>query len=221
LNGLLAIPIGYFWFYLLGILETLGVTKEDNIFRVNNTVSLLKFHSSKHNSDSAKYNIYRSSSKDAFKVFLTVTEKWTKRLGLNGYFYLLNLSPLAAPAITYNIQDIAHIETRYRGAFAPAGPPPGEEVWPIMNLAVASKIVVNNYGVHKHNFSAIPVSFLWDWLHIRNTANVAACITINGVFMACFRSLEQSLEYLDVPKETFSTPPTKAVANTTWKKVMY
>lgn len=220
LNGVLAIPIGYLQLYLFTMLEKLGVKKEDNIFRVNNTVSLLKFHASKHSLDSAKYNIYRSDSDNAFKAFLSMTEKWTKRLGLDGYFYLLNMSPLAAPAITYNIKDIANVEARYRGAFAPAGPPPGEDIWPIMNLAVASKIVVNNYGVHKHNFSARPVSFLWDWLHIRNTANVAACITINGVFMACFRSLEPSLELLDVPKETFPTPPTKAIANTTWNKIM-
>ena len=220
LNGLLAIPIGYLQFYLFSILEAIGFTREQNIFRVNNTVSLLKFHASKHCNDRAKYNIYRSDSKSAFKDFLSVTEKWTKRLGLDGYFYLLNLSPLAAPAMTYNIQDIANVEARYRGAFAPAGPPPGEEIWPIMNLAVASKTVVNNYGMHKHNFSAKPVCFAWDWLHIRNTANVAACITINGVFISCFRGLEQSLELLVIPKESFPTPPTKATANTTWNKIM-
>ena len=220
LNGLLAIPIGYMQLYLYSILETLGVKKENNIFRVNNMASLLKFHASKHSLDSAKYNIYRSESKDAFKVFLSVAEKWTKRLGLDGYFYLLNLSPLAAPAITYNIQDIAKLETRYRGAFAPAGPPPGAEIWPILNLALASKIVINNYGVHKHNFSAKPISFIWDWLHIRNTAHLCACITINGVSMACFRGLESSLELLDVPTETFPSTPTKAIANTSWNKEM-
>ena len=220
LHGLLAIPIGYLQLYMFSILESMGVKKENNIFRVNNSVSLLKFHASKHSLDSAKYNVYRSDSKGAFKEFLSVTEKWTKNLGLDGYFYLLNLSPLVAPAMTYNIQDISNIEARYRGTFAPAGSPPGEDVWSIMNFAIASKIVINNYGIHKHNFSAKPVSFLWDWLHVRNTANVAACITINGVFMSCFRGLEQSLELLDIPKVTFPTPPTKATANTTWNKIM-
>ena len=220
LNGVLAIPIGYFQLYLFSLLEKLGLKKEDNLFRVNNAVSLLKFHASKHRLDSAKYKIYRSNSKDAFKVFLGVTETWAKRLGLDGYFYLLNLSPLAAPAITYNIQDIVNVDARYRGAFAPAGPPPSEDIWPLLNFTIASKVIVNNYGVHRHNFDARPVSFLWDWLHVRSTANAAVCITINEVFILCFRSLEQSIELLDVPKETFPTPPTKAIANTTWNKVM-
>ena len=221
LHGLLAIPIGYLLFYLSNILEALGAKKEDNIFRVNSTVSLLKFHASKHSLDSATYHIYRSDfPKDAFKIFLNVTEKWTKRLGLDGYFYLLNMSPMAAPSITNNIQDISNIEARYRGAFAPAGPPPGPDIWPIINLALASKIAVNNYGVHKHNFSAKPVAFLWDWLHIRNSVHLAACITINGVFISCFRGLEPSFELLEIPKETFPTPPTEATANSTWNKIM-
>ena len=220
LNGLLAIPVGYIQFYLFSILEKLGVKKESNDFRVNSSATLLKFHDSKYSLESAKYELFRSDSKDAFKIFISVAEEWTKRLGLKGYFFLLNVSPLAAPAITYNIRDIINVETRYRSAFAPAGPPPGEDVWPIVNFAVASKIAINNYGAHKHNFSAKPVSFLWDWLHIRNSVHLAACITINGVFMACFRGLEPSFELLEVPKETFSTPPTKAIANTTWNKTM-
>ena len=221
LNGVLAIPIGYLQLYLFSLLEKLGLKKEDNLFRVNNTVLLLKFHASKHSLDSATYHIYRSDSpKNAFKAFLSVAEKWTKRLGLDGYFYLLNVSPMAAPSITYNIQDISKIEARYRGAFAPTGPPPGADLWPIINIALASKIVVNNYGVHKHNFSAKPVSFLWDWLHVRNTTNAAVCITINGVFISCFRGLEQSFALLDIPVETFPNPPTKATANTAWNKIM-
>ena len=220
LTDLLAIPIGYMQFYLLGILEKMGIRKESNIFRVNSIASLLKFHESKHSLESAKYKLYRSDSKGAFKVFLSMVEKWTKRLGLDSYYLLLNVSPLAAAAITYNIKDITNVKARYRCAFVPEGPPPGEDIWAALNFITASKILVNNYGVHKHNFSAKPVSYLWDWLHIRSSFNTAACITINGVFMACYRGLEPSMELLEVPTETFPTSPTRATANITWNKIM-
>lgn len=220
MKGLLAIANGYLQFYLFNILETLGLTSDSNIFSVNNTVSLLKFHASKHKLHNATYHIYRSNCRNAFRVFLHVTEKWTESLGLHGYFYLINESPLAAPAITSNIKDISNIKARHRGAFAPAGPPPGKDIWPFINLTLASMIAINNYGVHTHNFNAKPVAFLWDWLHIRNTVHLAACITINGVFISCFRGLEQSFDFLDIPKETFPTPPVKAIANTAWNRIM-
>jgi hypothetical protein len=220
LNGMLAIPFGYIQLYLYTLLEQLGMKQKADIFKVNNTVSLLKFHSTKYGNDAAKYNLYRSEAKDAFKTFLNVAEKWTKKVGLDGYFYLINMSPFAAPAITYDINDVANVKTRYHNAFAPAGPPPGEDIWKIMNFAIASKTVINNYGKHKHNFTAKPISFIWDWLHVRNTAHLAACITINGVFLSCFRGLEASLEQLEVPKETFPFPPAESVANVTWNKTM-
>lgn len=46
------------------------------------------------------------------------------------------------------------------------------------------------YRAHKHNFSAKPVCFFWDWLHIRNKVHSAASITIAGVFVSCFRGFE-------------------------------
>ena len=85
LNGLLAIPVGYMQFYLFSILEKLGVKKESNDFRVNSSATLLKFHDSKYSLESAKYELFRSDSKDAFKIFISVAEEWTKRLGLKGY----------------------------------------------------------------------------------------------------------------------------------------
>jgi hypothetical protein len=220
LHGLFAIPFGYLQLYFLNLFEHLGYKHTTNVFRVNNVVSLLKFHSSEHRNDDGTYHLYRSDAPNAFKTFLGVVEKWTNNLGLHGYFYLINLSPFAAPAITYNIQDISSITTRYDNAFAPAGPPPGEDIWKIMNFAVADKICINNYGRHKHNFSVKPVSFVWDWMYLRNTANVAACITINGVFMSCFRGLDSSLEMLSAPVETFPSKPGTTVANVSWKKNM-
>jgi hypothetical protein len=220
LNGKLAIPLGYIQLYLYTLLEQLGMKQQADIYKVNNTVSLLKFHSTNHSNDAAKYRLYRSDAKDAFKKFLNVVEKWTKNVGFNGYFYLINMSPFAAPAITYNINDLANVKTRYHNAFAPAGPPPGEDIWKIMNFSIVSKTVINNYGNHKHNFTAKPVSFIWDWLHLRNTALLAACITINGVFLSCFRGLESSLEQLEVPKETFPFPPAESIANITWNETM-
>lgn len=220
MNGLLAIPYGYMMLYMYTLLDKMGVKKEDNMFRVNSVVSLLKFHDSPNSNESARYQLYRTETKGAFRTFLTIVEEWTQRLGLDGYFYLVNVSPFAAPAITYNIQDISNIERRNRNTFAPPGPPPGEDIWKTMNYTVASKMVINNYGAHKHNFSAKPISFLWDWLDVRNSAHLSACITINGVLLTCFRGLESSFDLLSVPEETFASPPTKAIANTTWRKTM-
>ena len=149
-----------------------------------------------------------------------MVKKWKESLGLDGYFYLLSSSPFAAPAITCRLEDIGSSDKRYDGAFAPAGPPPGEELWKVMNLAIAGKIIFNNYGVHKHNFAAKPVTFLWDWLYVRNSAYLAACITINGVCMTCFRGLESSLWLLDCQREKFTSPPTTATANTSWNETM-
>ena len=119
-----------------------------------------------------------------------------------------------------NIYDISNIKERYRHAIAPAGPPPGADIWPIMNFVVAKKIGIVNYGVHKHNFTAKPVSFMWDWLHIRNSINLAAGITINGVLMVFFRGLPNSLKLLSVPDDVFSEPMALATPNVSWNKTM-
>lgn len=113
LNGLLAKPIGYLQLYLFSILEMLGLKKESNILKLNNAASLLKFHASEHSVDSAKYKLYRSYSKNAFKVFLSVAEKWTKSLGLDGYFYLVNLSPRQLRT-TFKILPILRHDTAVR-----------------------------------------------------------------------------------------------------------
>jgi hypothetical protein len=220
LHGILAIPLGYVSMYLQIILERLGAKDMPDVTRVNDVVSMLRFHSTKQGSEPASYQLYRSDTKGAYKVFLNIVEKWKNSLGLDGYFYLVNFSPMAAPAITYNIHDIYDIKARYRGAFAPAGPPPGEDIWPVANFTFANLMVANNYGVHKHNFAVKPVSFIWDWLHVRNTINLAACITINGVFMCCFRGLASSFQSLEIPDDLFPTPVTKAASNISWKATM-
>jgi hypothetical protein len=222
LNGMCAIPIAYVQLYWSRLCDTLVGTKQSSVTPVNSAVSLLKFHGSQLSLDKiAQYSLYRSENKNAFKVFLKVAEEWTQRLGLNGYFYLVNVSPMAAPATTRRIQDIVKVEKRYHGAFAPAGPPPGEDIWPVMNFSIARKMVLNNYGVHEHNLGTMkPVAFIWDWLDVRNSAHLALCITINGVCMTCFRGLDSSLMLLDVPESTFPTPPIKATANTTWNTTM-
>jgi hypothetical protein len=206
------------YFYI--IFGRLGIKKIVDVTRVNDAASMLRFHSSKYVSEVASYRMYRSNDKGSYKVFLEIVDKWAKRLGLDGYFYLLNFSPFAAPAITNNIHDLCNVQARYRGAFAPAGPPPDGDQWIVVNFAVASKFAVNNYGVHRYNFSVVPVSFIWDWLHVRNTINIAVCITINGVFLCCFRGLKSSLQVLDVSKEIFSCPVTMATANISWKATM-
>jgi hypothetical protein len=218
-KGLLAIPFGYFLLFVYTLLQRMGWKSKANVARVNDAVSMLRYHAQTTTTDAAAYQLYRSSEapRAAFSHFLEQTAAWTQRLGLNGYFYLVNFSPFAAPAMTRNIQDIRRPETRYRGVFAPAGPPPGADIWAVMNYTVADKMVINNYGNHQHNFTMKPVAFLWDWLHVRSSLHLAACISINGVFLSCFRGLPAS--FADLPEETVG-PATKVQANVTWKKIM-
>ena len=168
----------------------------------------------------ARYQLYRSNDTNAFQSFLCINEQWAKSLGLYGYFYLLNVAPLTSPSMTWNIQDITKLEKRYQGVFAPTGPPPSGDIWNVINFALARKCMVNNYGNHKHNFTVTPVSFIWDWLHIRNSFHVAACISINGVFLCCFRGLSTSFDSLDIAKDIFPDPVQNASANVTWDTKM-
>jgi hypothetical protein len=218
LHGLLAIPVGYFLLFQYTLLERCGWKSHPNKERVNDVVSLLRYHAQP-TTDITSYQLYRSSEapRAAFSHFLEQTALWTQRLGLNGYFYLVNFSPHAAPAMTRNIQDIRRTETRYRGVFAPVGPPPGADIWAIMNYSLAGKMVANNYGNHQHNFTMKPVAFMWDWLHVRNSLHFAACICINGVFLSCFRGLPAS--FAELPQENLGAA-TMAEANVTWRKTM-
>jgi hypothetical protein len=221
LNGILVIPFAYLWMYIYISLEKVGLKEKADLLRVNDAVSLLRFHSSEYKDEVATYHLYRSNEKGAYKTFISMAEQWTKSLGYDGYFHIVNFSPYAAPAISYNIQNICDVKERYKDILVPPGPPADEDIWFIINFATAKKMVMNNYGKHEHNFKAKPVNFLWDWLHVRSTGHVCGSISINGVFMSCFRGLESSFQHLSIPKETFPFPATVAKANVAWRKTMY
>jgi hypothetical protein len=220
LNGILTIPFAYLWMYIYISLETVGLKGKPNLLRVNDAVSLLRFHSSEYKDEVATYHMYRSDEKGAYKTFIAMAEQWKKNLGYDAYFHIVNFSPFSSPAITYNIQDVCNKKDRYKGILVPPGPPADEDIWFIINYATAKKMVLNNYGNHKHNFSAKPVNFLWDWLHVRSTGHVCCSISINGVFLGCFRGLESSFQHLSIPEETFPSPATAAKANVAWRTFM-
>jgi hypothetical protein len=162
---------GYIKMYLCIFLEMLRLKEQpQDMTRVNDMASLFRFQDTDQASDPAVSHSFRSDV-GSFKQFLNLVEEWRKALGKTSYFYLINFSPKVAPGVTANIKDIGRLEGRYRGAFAPPGPPPCEAIWLGQNLYCARMIIVNNYGKHRHNFTAKPVGFVWDWLHLANSVS--------------------------------------------------
>jgi hypothetical protein len=221
-GGILAGGWAYFVMYTFLILEWLGLKKKPlDETKVNNIASLFRFQSTKYASEPASYLAFRSKKSGSFKAFLQVVEEWRRKLGIRGYLYLINFSPLVAPGTTSNIRDIGNLDRRYRGAFTPPTPPPGKDVWVGLNCVLADKFMVNNYGTHQHNFGTgvKPVAFMWDWMHMANTHGSAGCITINGVFLCWFRNMPSSLKELNCA-DVLGEPVAEATQNLNWFKTM-
>jgi hypothetical protein len=211
--------VGYFKMYLCIFLEKLRLkAKPQDLTRVNDTASLFRFQDTDQASDPAMYRSFRSGV-GSFKPWLNLVEEWRKALGKKSYFYLINFSPRVAPGITTNIHDIGSLEGRYRGAFASPGSPPGDDIWVVQNLMLASMIFINNYGKHQHNFTAKPVAFVWDWLHLANSHVGAGCISINGVFLSWFRGMPSSHKAVDFA-EVLGAPVAETMQNQAWNKTM-
>ena len=51
--------------------------------------------------------------------------------------------------------------------------------------------------VHKHNFKAKPVAFVWDWLEFPAPLHGAGCMTLNGVFLCWLRGMPSAIDLGD------------------------
>ena len=154
--------------------------------------NLFSFYQSDAKDNPAQIHVF--SSKE-FKTFLAATKSWSDALGSTGFFYLMNFPPKVACGVTRNVYDIKNRHARYQHAFTPAGAgPPPPAFGALLNAFFTRKIVVNNYGIHQHNFSSKAVAFVWDWLEMAAPVHVCGCISINGLFLAFARGLPASLE---------------------------
>jgi hypothetical protein len=208
---------GYFKMYLCILLEMLRLKeKPQDMTRVNDMASLFTDQAS----DPAMYRSFRSDV-GSFKPWLKLVEEWREALGKKSYFYLVNFSPWLAPGVTTDIHDISRIdEGRHRGALASLGPPAGDDILLFQNLMFSRMIFVNNYGKHQHNFTAKPVAFVWDWLHLDSTHFGAGCITINGVLLSWFRGMMPASHKAVDLAEVLGAPVAKTMQNLSWKETM-
>jgi hypothetical protein len=190
---------------------------------VNDAKSLFRYYESSHAADPALYAIFRdeASDKKPFHLFLDLLEAWRASLGLVGYFFLVNFSPLISVAMTSDINDIISPSRRYARIMAPPGCPPPPPVWRIANIHHARTMVINNYGAHRHGFSATLSAFIWDWLELAAPLNVAGCITVNGVFSCFVRGTPAAVKRArNSFSDKFGLPVAQLKQNMTWFKVM-
>lgn len=189
---------------------------------VYNPYTLFHFYRNQENKCSqAHYQAFCPGGNKGFKDFLRLVESWKQSIESTGFFYLMNFSPEVACGLTNNIQDIRNREIRYKHAFIPAGPGPPPPVWgSYFNALLSRKIIINNYGIHKHEFSAKPVAFIWDWLELASPLHVCGCITINGTFLSCTRGLPASLERNNAMVKEFGPPTAVTTQNPFWFEQM-
>jgi hypothetical protein len=188
---------------------------------VNSPYTMLRFYQSDEYKHTPAHVHAFGPSDMGFKDFLVVVESWKQSLGSTGYFFLMNFSPEVACGLTTNIHDIKNRSSRYENAFIPAGSGPPPPVWgAIFNFLLSRKIVINNYGVHIHNFSAQPVAFVWDWLELAAPLHVCGCISLNGKFLSFTRGLPVSLERNQSMTHAFGPPARVSSQNTFWFKQM-
>jgi hypothetical protein len=201
----------------------LGKTYQPGGSTVVNTLTELQhfYNNEKASSIRASYRIFRSEEQGLFRSsYLKLVDDWRIRLGLKGYFYLMNFGKGGvAPGTTNDVFDIGNRAKRYEGAFFPAGAGPPPPAWNIQNAQCSRIVFVNNYGVHKHNFSFKPESYIWDWIELAAPLHGAGCISINGTFLCFARALESSLK--ETPfEQKFGKEVERDHQNDTWFGVM-
>jgi len=108
---------------------------------VTDAKSLIRFVQSERANDPAVSQLFcvpPSTSEKPFRLFLALVETWRSTLSLAAYFFLLNFSPLVAPAVSADVNDIISPERRYMCAFEKPGPTPPPPLWSVANFQVCS-----------------------------------------------------------------------------------
>ena len=199
-----------------------GVKAPSDLTLVHDAKSLFRFYESPRANELSTMHVYRpnkAGSEKPFRKFLQVVDAWRNVRGLVGYFYLINFSPLVAPGVTSNVQDIITPVSRYRNAFDRPGPGPPPPLWTVANPQLSRRLFFNNYGIHTHAFKAKPVAYMWDWLEMAAPLHGAGCITLNGIFMGWLRGMPAALEQGDL-FSWMGKPVAQVTQNDQWFKCM-
>jgi hypothetical protein len=193
---------------------------------VHDAKSLFRFYECPRADELAALQVYRlqpgasaPGDEKSFRKFLRLVDAWRQVRNLAGYFYLINFSPMVAPGVTDNAQDITSLESRYRGALDRPGCGPPPPLWTVSNPQLSRRLFFNNYGIHEHTFSAKPLAYVWDWLEMAAPLHGAGCITLNGVFMGWVRGMPAALAQGDFAP-WMGEPVARATQNAQWFKCM-
>eukprot|EP00965_Chrysotila_dentata_P162001 5349444-Pleurochrysis_carterae.AAC.2 len=198
----------------------LGAQPPSDPTLVNDAKSMFQFYESSHASDSAVTQAFQQdTSLKPFRSFLSLLDRFHKARNLKRYFYLSNFSPLVAAGMCEKIQDIASIKLRYANIFDAPGAGPAPKLWILGNPMHSRSLFVNNYGIHKHNFSAKPVAFMWDWLEMAAPIHGAGCMTLNDTFLCWVRCMPSAHKFSPM-REAFGDPVAQVPQNTSWFATM-
>jgi hypothetical protein len=114
---------------------------------VHDAKSLFQFYECPRADELAALQVYRlqpgasaPGDEKSFRKFLRLVDAWRQVRNLAGYFYLINFSPMVAPGVTDNAQDITSLESRYRGALDRPGCGPPPPLWTVSNPQLSRRL---------------------------------------------------------------------------------
>ncbi|CAE8621306.1 unnamed protein product [Polarella glacialis] len=145
--------------------RVLGTKPPSDVTLVHDAKTLFRYYESPHADDLGEFIVFRPAvqpqeSEKLFRKFLRIVDIWSRARKLVGYYFLMSFSPYVAPCVTTDINDMCDVKARYRAAFARPGPVPPPPAFVICNPQWARLLLINNYGVHTHDFKAKPVAFV-------------------------------------------------------------